>query len=233
MELDELSSDSTISYSSEAQNEIPLFFETSDITYIPKVEELKPKITNIVSSINLGCNLNLKNIALKLKNAEFNSNKISTIILKSKDIKVTSTIFSNGKMICSGAKNEKESKLACKKFSKIVKKMGYNVELRDFKIQNIVASYDIKFKISLLDLYNKLNFMINNSKNFGNNNNYCKFNKELFPTLIFYINESKISLLFFESGKVVLYGAKNIKEIEDIFKKMYPYLIESKKEKQI
>ena len=232
MELDELSNDSTISYSSDCQNEFPILFETSDITYIPKVEELKPKINNIVSSINLGCNLNLKNIALRIKNAEFNSNKISTIILKSKDIKISATIFSSGKMICSGAKNEKESKLACKKFLKIVKKIGYNVELKDFKIQNIVASYDIKFKISLPDLYNKINNMINNSQKYGNNNNYCKYNKEVFPSIIFYINESKISLLFFESGKVVLYGAKQLKEIEDVFKKIYPFLVESKKEEE-
>ena len=230
MELDELSSDSTISYSSENENEFPLLFKASDITYIPKVEELKPKINNIVSSINLGCNLNLKNISLKIKNAEFNSNKLTTIILKSKDIKISATIFSSGKMICSGAKNEKDSKIACKKFSKIVKKLGYNVELKDFKIQNIVASYDIKFKISLYYLYNKINSMINNSKNYENNYNYCKYNKELFPSIIFYINESKISLLFFESGKVVLYGAKQLKEIEEIFKKIYPFLVESKKE---
>ena len=98
IEFDELSSDSTISYSSETQNDNPIIFEELDITYIPKVEELKPKINNIVSSLNLGCNLNLKNIALKIKNAELNSNKLSTIILKSKDTKVSATIFSTGKI---------------------------------------------------------------------------------------------------------------------------------------
>lgn len=226
MELDELSNNSTISNISNCQSSI--FFDIEDFSYTPNIEELEPKIENIISSVNLGNNLNLKNIYLKLKNAEYNSNKSSTLTLKTKDNKVTATIFSNGKMICSGAKSEKESKGVCMKFAKIVKKVGFNTDLKDYKIQNIIASYDIKFKISLLKLYNEINTMINNAKKLGNNNNYCKYNKDNFPGLIFYINDSRISVTIFESGKVVFSGAKKRKEINEIFKNLYPLLIESK-----
>ena len=226
MELDELSNNSTISNISNCQSSI--FFDIEDFSYTPNIEELEPKIENIISSVNLGNNLNLKNISLKLKNAEYNSNKSSTLTLKTKDNKVTATIFSNGKMICSGAKSEKESKGVCMKFAKIVKKVGFNTDLKDYKIQNIIASYDIKFKISLLKLYNEINTMINNAKKLGNNNNYCKYNKDNFPGLIFYINDSRISVTIFESGKVVFSGAKKRKEINEIFKNLYPLLIESK-----
>ena len=203
-------------------------FDSEELTYTPKVEELEPKIINVVSSVNLGCNLNIKNLVLKFKNAEYNTNKSSTISLKSKKSKISATIFSGGKMICTGAKSEKEAKSECIKFSKIVKKTGYNVELKDFKIQNIVASYDINFKISLFTLYNKLCNLINKSKIYGNNNNYCKYNKEIFSGLIFYEDQSKISFNIFESGKVFISGGKKRKEIEDIFRNIYPLLIESK-----
>ena len=226
MELDELSNNSTISNISNCQSSF--FFDIEDCSYTPNIEELEPKIENIISSVNLGNNLNLKNISLKLKNAEYNSNKSSTLTLKTKDNKVTATIFSNGKMICSGAKSEKESKSACMKFAKIVKKLGFNIDLKDYKIQNIIASYDIKFKISLFKLYNEINTMINNAKKLGNNNNYCKYNKDIFPGLIFYINDSRISVTIFESGKVAFSGAKKRKEINEIFKNLYPLLIESK-----
>ena len=226
MELDELSNNSTISNISNCQSSI--FFDVEDFSYTPNIEELEPKIENIISSVNLGNNLNLKNISLKLKNAEYNSNKSSTLTLKTKDNKVTATIFTNGKMICSGAKSEKESKGACMKFAKIVKKVGFNTDLKDFKIQNIIASYDIKFKLSLFKLYNEINTMINNAKKLGNNNNYCKYNKDIFPGLIFYINDSRISVTIFESGKVKFSGAKKRKEINEIFKNLYPLLIESK-----
>ena len=229
---DELSIDSTITYSSENQNDSPFLFDTEEITYTSNVEELEPQINNIVSSVNLGSNINLKNIALKIKNAEYNSNKFSKIILKSKDKNITATIFPNGKMICSGSKTEKESKLACKKFAKIVNKVDGKedkIDLKSFKIQNIVASYDVKFKICLSKLYNEISNLINNSKNLGNNNNYVKFNNDIVQSLIFYLNEPKISLSIFESGKVVLSGAKKRKEFEEIFRNIYPLIIESKK----
>ena len=226
MELDELSNNSTISNISNCQSSF--LFDIEDFPYTPNIEDLQPKIENIISSANLGNNLNLKSISLKLKNVEYNSNISSTLNIKTKDNKVTATIFSNGKMICSGAKSEKESKSACVKFSKIVKKVGFNTELKDFKIQNIIASYDIKFKISLFKLYNEIVTMINNTKKIGNNNNYCKYNKDAFPGLIFYANDSRISVTVFESGKVVFSGAKKRKEINEIFKNIYPLLIESK-----
>ena len=226
MELDELSNNSTISNISNCQSSI--FFDIEDFSYTPNIEELEPKIENIISSVNLGNNLNLKNISLKLKNAEYNSNKSSTLTLKTKDNKVTATIFSNGKMICSGAKSEKESKSACMKLAKIVKKLGFNIDLKDYKIQNIFATYDIKFKISLFKLYNEINTMINNAKKLGNNINYCKYNKDIYPGLIFYINDSRISVTIFESGKVAFSGAKKRKEINEILKNLYPLLIESK-----
>ena len=54
-----------------------------------------------------------------------------------------------------------------------------------------------------------------------------KTTKKLFG-LIFYINDSRISVTIFESGKVVFSGAKKRKEINEIFKNLYPLLIESK-----
>ena len=102
MELDELSNNSTISNISNCQSSF--IFDIEDYSYTPHIEELQPKIENIISSVNFVNNLNLKNISLKLKNAEYNSNKSSTLTLRTKDNKVTAAIFSNGKMICSGAK---------------------------------------------------------------------------------------------------------------------------------
>ena len=229
MELDECSNDSTISYISNSPNDSTFIFDTEEDVYTPKIEELEPKINNVISSAFFGCNLNLKNIALRIKNAEYNSNKSSSLILKSNNTNITATIFSNGKIICTGAKSEKESKSACMKFSKIVSKAGFNTELRDFKIQNISAFYDVKFRISLPDIYNGINSLISeNSKKLGFES-YCRYNKDEFPKIILYIDESKINLVIYESGKIVISGAKKRKEINDTFKILFPILIESKK----
>jgi len=224
MELDEISNDSAKTNLSNSSDETNFLFAEEDFTYTPFIEELQLKIDNIISTANLGCPLNLKNISQKFKNVEFNKN--SSLLLKSKDNKIMANIFSNGKMICSGAKSEKEAKSACIKFSKLVKKVGFQVELKDFKIQNIVASYDVRFKINLSKLYSKINDL--NLKN-ASHSNCCKYNKDNFPGFIFHINDGKISLIVFESGKIVISGCKKRKEIENIFKDIYPFLIDSKK----
>ncbi|RZC23587.1 TATA-box-binding protein [Glycine soja] len=52
--------------------------------------------------------------------------------MRIRDPKTTALIFASGKMVCTGAKSEQQSKLAARK---------------DFKIQIIVGSCDVKFPI--------------------------------------------------------------------------------------
>ena len=73
--------------------------------------------------------------------------------MKIKEPKSTALIFSSGRIVCLGAKNEEDSKKACRKFAKIIKSLGYPVVFKEFKIQNIVGSADATFKISLVKLY--------------------------------------------------------------------------------
>ena len=41
-------------------------------------------------------------------------------------------------MVCTGAKSEEESRLAARKYARIVQKLGFNTKFKDFKIQNMV-----------------------------------------------------------------------------------------------
>jgi transcription initiation factor TFIID TATA-box-binding protein len=59
-------------------------------------------------------------------------------------------------MVVTGAKSEEASKKAAKKFALIIKKIGFEgVKFKDFTIQNIVASCDVKFPIKLDKLFNE------------------------------------------------------------------------------
>ena len=99
-------------------------------------------------------------------------------------------------MVCTGAKSEELSKDAAKKYSKSIKKIGFDVNMQDFKIQNIVGSCDVKFPISLEGLNNAHSM-------------YSQYEPELFPGLIYRMVSPKVVLLIFASGKIVLTGAKN------------------------
>lgn len=48
-----------------------------------------------------------------------------------------------------GAKSEEQSKLAARKYARIVQKLGFQAKFTDFKIQNIVGSCDVKFPVRL------------------------------------------------------------------------------------
>lgn len=52
-------------------------------------------------------------------------------------------------MVVTGAKSEDDSKLAARKYARIIQKLGFQAKFTDFKIQNIVGSCDIKFPIRL------------------------------------------------------------------------------------
>lgn len=59
---------------------------------------------NIVCTVSLDCKLDLKDIALRARNAEFNPKRFAAVIMRIRDPRTTALIFSSGKMVCTGAK---------------------------------------------------------------------------------------------------------------------------------
>ena len=132
------------------------------------------QIQNIVSTINLDCKLDLKIIAMQAR--------------------TTALLFNSGKMVCTGAKDEGESRIAARKFARIIQKLGFSVKSTNFKIQNMVGSCNLHFKIALKNLFNE-------------NILSAHYELELFPGLLYHIKKPKIIVLVFSSGKIVITGA--------------------------
>lgn len=172
---------------------------------------IEPKLQNIVSTVNLGCKLDLKKIALQARNAEYNPKRFAAVIMRIREPRTTALIFSSGKMVCTGAKSEDESRLAARKYARIVQKLGFDAKFLDFKIQNMVGSCDVKFPIRLEGL------VLTHSQ-------FSSYEPELFPGLIYRMVKPRIVLLIFVSGKVVLTGAKVKNEILEAFENIYPIL---------
>ena len=131
--------------------------------------------------------------------------------MRIREPKTTALIFASGKMVVTGAKSEDDSKLASRKYARIIQKLGFNAKFTDFKIQNIVGSCDIKFPIRLEGLASR-------------HHHFSSYEPELFPGLIYRMMKPKIVLLIFVSGKIVLTGAKVREEIYQAFEMIYPVL---------
>ncbi|KAL8926294.1 MAG: hypothetical protein Q9208_003016 [Pyrenodesmia sp. 3 TL-2023] len=175
------------------------------------VSGIVPTLQNIVATVNLDCRLDLKTIALHARNAEYNPKRFAAVIMRIREPKTTALIFASGKMVVTGAKSEDDSKLASRKYARIIQKLGFNAKFTDFKIQNIVGSCDIKFPIRLEGLASR-------------HHNFSSYEPELFPGLIYRMIKPKIVLLIFVSGKIVLTGAKVREEIYQAFEMIYPVL---------
>ncbi|KAM1093171.1 hypothetical protein ACFX2J_008241 [Malus domestica] len=178
-----------------------------------------PTLQNIVSTVNLDCKLDLKQIALQARNAEYNPKRFAAVIMRIREPKTTALIFASGKMVCTGAKSEHQSKLAARKYARIIQKLGFNAKFKDFKIQNIVGSCDVKFPIRLEGLA-------------YSHGAFSSYEPELFPGLIYRMKQPKIVLLIFVSGKIVITGAKVRDDTYKAFENIYPVLTEFRKVQQ-
>ncbi len=179
-------------------------------------ENIQPKLQNIVSTANLKCELELREIALRAKNAEYNPKRFAAVIMRIREPKTTALIFASGKMVCTGARSEEDSKKAARQYAKIINKLGFPVKFSEFKIQNIVGSCDVRFPIRLEGL------AMTHAR-------YCSYEPEMFPGLIYRMIKPKIVLLIFVSGKIVLTGAKERSDIFEAFKNIYETLLQFKK----
>ena len=61
--------------------------------------------------------------------------------------RTTALIFKTGKMVITGAISEQLSLDAAKHYAKAIAKVGNNVKLSDFEVQNMVGSCSVNFKI--------------------------------------------------------------------------------------
>src|SRR2546423_11262554 len=115
--------------------------------------------------------------------------------MRIREPKTTALIFASGKMIVTGAKSENDSKHASRKYARVVQKLGFNAKFTDFVVRNIIGSCDVGFQIHL----ERLN---------SHHRNFCSYEPELFPGIIYRVIKPEVTLLIFASGKIILNGAK-------------------------
>lgn len=131
--------------------------------------------------------------------------------MRIREPRCTALIFRSGKLVCTGARNEHDAHLAARKFARIIQKLGHEVKFIDFKVQNLVATVDLRFPIRLENL-NQMH------------GQFSSYEPELFPGLIYRMVRPRVVLLIFVNGKIVFTGAKSNQEIAESLENIYPIL---------
>ncbi|OAF70120.1 TATA sequence-binding protein, partial [Intoshia linei] len=143
-------------------------------------------------------------IACHARNAEYNPKKFSALIMRIREPRTTALIFNSGRIVCTGAKSVELSKLASRKYARIIQKLGFEAKFKEFKVQNIVASGNVMCPIRLEGLCYA-------------HSQFCSYEPELFPGLVYRMLKPRIVILIFVSGKLVLTGGKFVDEIYEAF----------------
>jgi transcription initiation factor TFIID TATA-box-binding protein len=180
---------------------------------LPKVKATL-SIQNVVASATLNQKVDLNAVVKGYPGVEYRPEQFPGLVFRLKRPKTATLIFSSGKMVCTGAKSEKESKRAVMKVVKELKKGGIIIISKpEMKIQNIVASGALG---GLIDL-EKAAYTLE----------HAMYEPEQFPGLIYRMSEPKVVILLFASGKLVCTGAKKEQDVNVAVDKLHTLLEET------
>jgi transcription initiation factor TFIID TATA-box-binding protein len=162
--------------------------------------QAKVKIENVVASATLNQRIDLNAVVKGYPGVEYRPEQFPGLVFRLKRPKTATLIFNSGKMVCTGAKSEKEARGAVMKVIKELKKSGIVIVGKpELKIQNIVASANLSGTIDL----EKSAFTLGKTM----------YEPEQFPGLIYRMEDPKVVILLFASGKLVCTGAKKEEDV--------------------
>jgi transcription initiation factor TFIID TATA-box-binding protein len=170
------------------------------------------KIENVVATViaEIPEKMDLNIIARKFSDVEYNPERFPGLVMRIIEPKATILVFSTGKMVVTGMRDEAEAEPVVKEAVKRIAKCGVQISNPRIIIQNIVASGDLKCSVDL-------NLAAVTME-------YSMYEPEVFPGLIYRMQDPKTVFLIFSTGKIVCTGGKSKEIVAEAVKALY-YLV--------
>jgi len=179
---------------------------------MPRVEA-SIRIENVVGTATLNQRIDLNAVVKGNPGVEYRPEQFPGLVLRLKRPKTATLIFNSGKMVCTGAKSEKESRRAVMKVVEELKKSGIIIiDKPEVKIVNIVASGSLGGRVDLEECAYSLGRTM--------------YEPEQFPGLIYRMDEPKVVILLFASGKLVCTGGRKEEDVYEGVSKLHKKLEE-------
>ncbi len=166
------------------------------------------EIENIVASIDLHGYIDVELVTEKFNSVHYDPSIFPGAAYKMESPHVTFLIFHSGKLVCTGAKDINTIKLAVKKLRNSLEGLGMKFYGDpEIKVQNMVAAGDIGLgSIELDDIALTLPNV--------------EYEPEIFPGIVYRVSNSTMTILLFNSGKIVVSGAKCVGDISRAVKEL-------------
>src|SRR3989449_516065 len=147
--------------------------------------------------------------ALALGGSEYEPEQFLGLIYRIQEPKTAILLFRSGKVVCTGAKSLENVKTAIDLVSKQIQAAGIPIKKDpEIEVQSIVATSDLGAQIDLNAVAITLGL------------GSVEYEPEQFPGLVYRIDEPKVVLLMFGSGKVVCTGARKPADVEKAVEKI-------------
>jgi len=174
--------------------------------FMGKAEDAKKtiKIENIVASTGIGQEIDLNSLGKAVDGTDYKPEKFPGLVYRTKNPKTAVLIFTTGKLVCTGAKSITDLKLGLNKVFEKLALAGIDIKVEpEITVQNIVSSAALDTLINL------------NSIAIGLGLENIEYEPEVFPGLVYRIDEPKVVVLIFASGKLVITGGKKPEDAEN------------------
>jgi len=180
----------------------------TDETLPPEVKAV-PFI--VVAKFNLRCEIDLKFISFRLRHAEYNPRKHSSLTVRMMDPRVTAVVRASGFVSLSSSCciTEDQLKRSAKKLARLIQKIDHpDVQFAGYAVTSILCKSDLGFPIRLEALAAQWR------KN-------ALYEPEQFCSCVFRTRRPKCTYLVTAGGKVSISGMRKMKDVNDALRRAY------------
>ncbi|KAH8409202.1 hypothetical protein KR009_010288 [Drosophila setifemur] len=178
--------------------------------------ELDIVINNVVCSFSVRCHLKLRDIALNGANVEYRREN-GMVTMKLRHPYTTASIWSSGRITCTGATSESMAKVAARRYARCLGKLGFPTRFQNFRIVNVLGTCSMPWAIKI----------VNFSERHRDNASY---EPELHPGVTYKMRDPKATLKIFSTGSITVTAA-SVNDVEAAIQHIYPLVHEFRKQR--
>lgn len=173
-------------------------------------------INNVVCTFNVRCHLDLRKIALNGTNVEYKREN-QMVTMKLRKPYATASLWSSGKITCTGATSEDLSKVASRRFARILQKLGFRTRFTNYRVVNVLGTCSMPFAIRITEL----------SRDHRSNASY---EPELHPGVTYRVKEPKATLKIFSTGSITV-TAPSVGNVQAAIEHIFPIVHQYRRER--
>ncbi|GAB0091820.1 TATA box-binding protein-like 1 [Sergentomyia squamirostris] len=191
---------------------------SAEVSTVDEEQEAEPEvdivINNVVCSFSVRCHLDLRKIALNGFNVEFRREN-GMVTMKLRRPYTTASIWSSGKITCTGATSEDQAKIAARRYARCLQKLGFTTRFNNFRVVNVLGTCSMPWGIKIVNFSEKYR-------------KDASYEPELHPGVTYKLKIPKATLKIFSTGSITV-TAGSVAHVQAAIEHIFPLVYEFRK----